>query len=114
MSSAASSASRLMSSALAPKLISESVMTFSICSVVVGSAMRILSLRSGGQSAIDVYGAAGDVAGALGRQEGDRRGDLLRRAGALCRHLLAKHIRDVLGHVRRDQPRGHRVDRHPT
>src|SRR6202049_5198737 len=98
MSSAASSALRLISSALAPKLISESVMTFSICSVVVGSAMRILSLRSGGQYGIDVYGAPGDVAGAFGRQEGDRRGDLLRRAGALCRHLVTKRLGDLLGH----------------
>ena len=50
-----------------------------------------------GQPAVDPDVLAGDVAGAVGGEEGDRRGDLLARAVALHRHALRGAPRSPAG-----------------
>src|ERR1700689_4524044 len=81
MSSASNVASGVIWSGSAPNVASDSTTTFSTCSVVTAVLITVPFVCSGGQSAVDVQGGAGHVAGRIGGEEARACGDLLGRAG---------------------------------
>src|SRR5262245_61943791 len=63
---------------------------------------RLVALAPGVGPAVDHHGRAGDVAAAVAREEGDRGGDLLGRAGPAHRDLIGERVDHLLTPVLED------------
>src|SRR2546422_2692626 len=100
-SSCSQVASRLTTSASAPKVTSAARTRASTCSAVTVADMYrspVCGVGSGGEPAVDDERGSGDVAGLFGGQEADAGRDLFGRAGAPHGDALGHRLEQPLGH----------------